>query len=122
NDDGLINALDRKRFNKSQYPEWTYGLNIGLQYGRFDLNMLWQGAAGANQYVRTESGLIGNFPLAYVENRWTEENIDTDVARVFDNREYWITQRNSYWLYNTDYIRLKTLQLSYSLPPALLDR
>ncbi len=122
NDDGLINALDRTRVNKSEYPAWTYGLNVGLQYGAFDLMMLWQGAAGANQYVRTESGLIGNFPKAYVENRWTEENTDTDVARVFDNREYWITQRNTYWLYNTDYLRLKTLQLSYSLPAALIER
>lgn len=122
NEDGKIDALDRTRFNKSQYPEWTYGVNFGFQYGQFDLTMLWQGAAGANQYVRTESGLIGNFPVAYVENRWTEENPNTDVARVFDNREYWITQQNSYWLYNTDYLRLKTLQIGYNLPLELVQK
>lgn len=122
NADGKINAQDRTRFNKSQYPEWTYGLNMNFQYGRFDLSMLWQGAAGAQQYVRTESGLIGNFPVAYVENRWTPENTNTDVARVFDNREYWITQQNSYWLYNTNYLRLKTLQFGYSLPTAVTEK
>ncbi|WP_170252544.1 TonB-dependent receptor [Adhaeribacter aerolatus] len=122
NEDGKINALDRTRFNKSQFPEWTYGLNMNFVFGDLDLSMLWQGAAGANQYVRTESGLIGNFPLAYVENRWTPENTDTDVARVFDNREYWITQQNSYWLYNTNYLRLKTLQLGYNIPETLVQK
>ncbi|GAB3262896.1 TonB-dependent receptor [Larkinella harenae] len=122
NNDGKIDALDQIRINKSEFPNLTYGLNIGLQYAGFDLTMLWQGAGDANQYVRTESGLIGNFPRAYVENRWTKDNPNATVPRVFDNREYWITQTNTHWLYDTDYLRLKTLQIGYNIPAGLTQK
>ncbi|MGM9507255.1 SusC/RagA family TonB-linked outer membrane protein [Larkinella sp. GY13] len=122
NSDGKIDALDQIRVNQSEFPNLTYGLNLGVQYGGFDLNMLWQGAGDANQYVRTESGLIGNFPREYVENRWTKENPSATVPRVFDNREYWITQQNTYWLYNTNYLRLKTLQIGYTIPATFTQK
>src|SRR5690606_8953853 len=121
NNDGQINALDRVR-HEPDIPELNFGLNMNVNYRNFNFTMLWQGAAGASQYVRTESGLIGNFPLAFVENRWTENNRNTDVPRVFDSREYWVTQRNSHWLWDTDYLRLKTVQLGYSFNRSLLER
>ncbi|MGK9120892.1 SusC/RagA family TonB-linked outer membrane protein [Olivibacter jilunii] len=121
NRDGKIDALDRIRFEPS-FPEWNFGLNINLQYKNFDLSALFQGATGGSQYVRTESGLIGNFPLAFVENRWTPDNPNTNVPRVYDTREYWITQGNSHWLWDTDYVRLKTLQVGYSLPAHVIEK
>src|SRR5690606_7682109 len=50
-------------------------------------------------------------------NRWTPENPDVEHPRTFNgNEEYWMSQANTYFLRSTDYIRLKTAQLGYTLP------
>jgi len=84
---------------------------------------LMQGSAGARQYVRTESGLIGNFPVAFVEDRWTEDNIDASWPRTYDrNREYWVNRENTFWWWKTDFLRLKTIELGYTLPQDLTQK
>ena len=39
----------------------------------FDLMMLWQGATGAEVYIETWSGLVGNFLKSDYDKRWTPE-------------------------------------------------
>jgi TonB-linked SusC/RagA family outer membrane protein len=116
NEDGQINDLDRIRVNRSEYPTWNYGLTLGADYKGFDLTMLWQAATGSSQYIRTESGLIGNFPMKIAADRWTKENIDASMPRPYDrDREYWVSRQNTFWLWDTDYLRLKTIELGYSI-------
>ncbi len=120
NGDGIIDDLDRIRYDYTQFPRWIFGFNFAAQYKAFDITMLWQGAAGARQYVRTESGLIGNFPVAFVEDRWTENNTNAGWPRTYDrNREYWVNRDNTFWWWKTDYLRLKTIDIGYTLPAEL---
>ena len=116
NGDGEITPADRIRLDKTQNPEWTYGITMGFEYGNFDLSMLWQGAAGAIREFQPFFG-IGNNGLAYqAVNSWSPDNvnalwpapdqgIDTDFFR-FEN----------------DFIRLKTLQLGYQIPDAITEK
>ncbi len=123
NDDGVIDDLDRIRYDYTEFPRWTYGFTLQAEYKDFDLTMLWQGAAGARQYVRTESGLIGNFPLAFVEDRWTPDNTDATWPRTYDReREYWANRANTFWWWKTDYLRLKTIEVGYTLPQTLTKK
>jgi len=123
NGDNIIDDLDRIRFDYTEFPRWTYGLSLSAEYKDFDLTMLWQGAAGARQYVRTESGLIGNFPVAFVKDRWTPDNPDASWPRTYDReREYWVNRANTFWWWKTDYIRLKTIELGYTLPQQLTSK
>lgn len=123
NGDNKIDDLDRVRVNRSEYPIWNYGLTLGADYANFDLTMLWQGATGASQYIRTESGLIGNFPMKIAEDRWTTDNPDASMPRPYDrDKEYWVSRQNTFWLWNTNYLRLKTVELGYTLPEALQKR
>ncbi|NIG52353.1 TonB-dependent receptor [Chitinophaga sp. Cy-1792] len=123
NGDGVINDLDRVRVDRTQYPTMIFGLTLTAKYNNFDLTMLWQGATGASQYIRTESGLIGNFPEAIIKNRWTETNTNTNWPRAYDrDREYWVNNANTFWFWNTDYARLKTLDFGYSVPSKELKR
>ncbi|WP_343304902.1 TonB-dependent receptor [Chitinophaga niabensis] len=123
NNDGQINDLDRVRVNRSEYPVWNYGVTLAAEYRGFDVTMLWQAATGASQYIRTESGLIGNFPMKIVENRWTPENIDAAYPRPYDrDKEYWVSRQNTFWLWNTDYLRLKTMEIGYTLSETLQKR
>jgi TonB-linked SusC/RagA family outer membrane protein len=117
NEDGTIDANDRVRNDKSNTPTLTGGITAQLGYKGFDLSMLIQGAAGAVNYISTESGEIGNFLQSFHDNRWTEENPNASGPRVFNrSNEYWVGQRNTYWLRSTDYVRLKNIELGYSLP------
>lgn len=123
NGDGSIDAKDMVRSDRTDIPRWTGGLNFGLTYKGFDFTALFQGAAGAQVYIKPESGTIGNFLNTFYENRWTESNPSSTTPRTFDRGSpYWATQQNTYWLHNTDYVRLKNVELGYSLPAALLSR
>jgi hypothetical protein len=108
---------------KSDVPRFTGGLTFSGQYKGFDLSLLLQGAAGAVRYISTESGEIGNFLQSFAEDRWTAANLDSKGPRTFNRgNEYWVGNGNTYWLHKTDYLRLKNLELGYSLPSSLLRR
>jgi TonB-dependent starch-binding outer membrane protein SusC len=117
NGDKKIDANDRVRLEKSDIPTWTGGINLNLGYKGFDVTALVQGAAGAVRYNTTESGEIGNFLQSFYDNRWTPENPNASGPRTFNrSNEYWISQGNTYWLNKTDYVRLKNIELGYTLP------
>lgn len=123
NGDGVIDANDRVRNQFNNIPRFTGGLNLNMQYRGFDLAVLFQGAAGAVQYISTESGEIGNFLQSFAENRWTPENPDASGPRTFNRgNEYWMNNQNTHFLHRTDYLRLKNLQVGYNLPATLTER
>jgi TonB-linked SusC/RagA family outer membrane protein len=123
NDDGAIDANDMVRSNKTNIPRWTGGLHLGVKFKGFDFTALFQGAAGAQTYIQTESGTIGNFLKSFYDERWTESNPSSTTPRTFDRgAEYWASLANTYWLRDTDYLRLKNIELGYSLPGNLLSR
>ncbi len=123
NDDKVIDANDRVRNDKSRTPIFTGGLNFGMNYLGFDLSVLFQGAMGGVFYEGTESGDIGNFLNSFYEERWTPENPNSEHPRTFNRgNEYWVNQQSTYWLHKTDYVRLKNIELGYSLPGTLTQR
>lgn len=123
NDDGVIDGKDRIRVDKNVIPRFTGGLSINAGYKQFNLAILFQGATGAMQYVFTESGEIGNFLQDFAEKRWTPENPNAEHPRTYNRvDEYWVSQQNTYWLRNADYLRLKNIELGYNFPSGLNER
>jgi TonB-linked SusC/RagA family outer membrane protein len=120
NKDGVINSDDRVRINKNGDPTFTGGLTLDGQVKNFDLTVFLQGAAGAMQYLETESGDIGNFTQSFAENRWTPDNPDASGPRTYNRQdEYWVSNNNTYFYRSTDYLRLKTVELGYRVPNRL---
>jgi len=116
NGDDKIDGLDRVMNEKNNMPRFIGGFTIDLKYNGFDLAILLQAATGAQQWIFPESGEIGNYYKEFADNRWTPENIGSSYPRAFNRGdEYW-SGGNTYWLYNMDYVRLKNLELGYSLP------
>ena len=115
--DGKITPDDRVRRNKNTVPTFQGGLNLGFTYKNFDLSILLQGAMGAETRVGTdESGAIGNYLLDFYENRWSIENPSSEHPRITDRSDQYFSYNNTYWMRNTDYLRLKTLELGYNAP------
>jgi len=121
NDDQVIDGLDKIRINKSAVPTWTGGLNLSAEYKGFDLSVLFQGQAGAVRYVQQTGSLSNNknYLKSFYNNRWTENNTNANYPRTFNrNDEYWVNSdnQNTFWLHKTDFIRLKNIEIGYTLP------
>ena len=124
NNDGVIDANDQVRSDKSTVPTFTGGLNLNLSYKGFDLSILTQAATGAVNYIDvSSSGEIGNFLQSNADGRWTSGNTNNNKPRA-NNRgnEYWVGQANTYFLHKTDYIRLKNFQFGYTLPKRIIQK
>lgn len=123
NNDGVIDANDQVRSDKSNVPTFTAGVNIYMSYKGFDLSILTQGAAGAVNYINTESGEIGNFLQSFAEGRWTADHTNGNKPRTYNRgNEYWASNGNTYFLRKTNYIRLKNLQFGYTLPSRITEK
>lgn len=128
NGDGKITADDRELYKTSD-PKYTFGLNATVGYKNFDLTMVFTGAAGVGYAFTKEafgefSGSAGHPSTAWLDS-WTPENKNASMPRVAEAR-----QSNSeasvvlsdFWIINTSYVRMKTLQFGYNLPKSWLSK
>ncbi|HEY4787278.1 MAG TPA: SusC/RagA family TonB-linked outer membrane protein [Bacteroidales bacterium] len=123
NKDGKIDANDRVMYDKSRTPIFTGGVNLYAKYKGLDLSVLFQGAAGGVFYQDSESGDFANYLKDFYDHRWTEQNPSDKYPRTYNRtNEYWMNQANTYWLHKTDYIRLKNIELGYTLPSSITKR
>lgn len=124
NGDGKINALDEVRDNRSNIPTFTGGIGIDLKYKNLYLSIFVQGASGAMRYDSiTHSGAIGNFFEKDANGRWTADNPDASKPRTWNGSgSYWTQQPNTYWLQNTNYLRLKSIEIGYTFPKEINDK
>jgi TonB-linked SusC/RagA family outer membrane protein len=121
--DGKITPNDRVRRDMNNIPTFQGGINLGFNYKSFDLSILFQGAAGAEQRVGTdESGAIGNYLIDFYENRWTVDNPSSEYPRITDRSDQYFSNNNTYWLRSTDYIRLKNVELGYNFPTVWTEK
>jgi len=131
--DGKIDGYDQVRMDAGHTPTFQGGLNFGVQYKGFDLSVLLQGATGAKITLQTESGTIGNFLQWSYDHRWTVDNQSTKDPRTVDrNNQYFsggyydstgkLIGGNTYWLLNMNYIRLKNIELGYTIPPSITSK
>ncbi|MDX5477337.1 MAG: SusC/RagA family TonB-linked outer membrane protein, partial [Cyclobacteriaceae bacterium] len=121
--DGAITPLDRIRLDRNNIPRFQGGMNINASWKNFDLSVLFQGAAGAMALVSAgESGNIGNYLLDFYENRWTIDNPSSVHPRIANRSDQYFSSGNTYWYRSTDYIRLKNLEIGYTLPETITNR
>jgi TonB-linked SusC/RagA family outer membrane protein len=125
--DGKIDANDRVRNDKTNIPTITGGMGINMDYKGFDLSILLQSAIGAVNYGFTDSGSLGNYLQSYADGRWTQDNPSATKPRAYSTGDkYWnnpnVGLQTDYFLLKTDYLRLKNLQLGYTLPKMSLSK
>ncbi|HTI09286.1 MAG TPA: SusC/RagA family TonB-linked outer membrane protein [Puia sp.] len=126
NGDGKIDGNDQVRLNKTQDPTFTGGVNIRVGYKDLDLSILFQGATGGLLYIGTESGDIGNYLQYSYDHQWTIDHPSSTDPRLANRGNTYYTgggaRNNTYFLRNSDYLRLKNIELGYNLSPSLLKR
>lgn len=119
NEDGKIDWRDQDMIGKGTLPHTMLGLNFNLAYKGFDLSMLFQGAFGFYKKLLFSGG--DNYYSFVYDERWTEKNNNPNalVPRLSGAAtNSYITQNN---FVKSDYMRLKTLTLGYTVPHKLLS-
>lgn len=132
NGDGKITwDQDMVPIGRSSVPEMMYGLNIDAEWNGFDFNMLWQGAALFDVNlcgIYADSGIRdntfytrpfyadGNTPYYLVEGAWRPDNPNAKYPRLSTENRSNGGPSSSWWVINGTYVRLKSLQLGYTLP------
>jgi TonB-linked SusC/RagA family outer membrane protein len=117
NGNGTIDSGD-KQFLGSSIPKYTFGLTLNLDYKNFDFMIFTQGAAGNKifQGLRNLDAKDANYQTSVLD-RWTGEGTSNDYARLAyndDNGNF--TKMSNFFLEDGDYLRLKLIQIGYSLP------
>ena len=115
NKDGKIDGSDRA-ISGNGIPKYVFGLNNTFGYENFELNVFFQGIAGVDvlnltRYSLEQSSGSSN-TTAEMANRWTGPNTSNTIPRVSPTN-FLLTDR---FVEKGDYIRLRTVTLSYKLP------
>ena len=121
NGDKVFNEEDRVVKNYSALPKVTYGVNVNVGYKGFDLNVVAHGVGGVRQYWGNDGFNTFNINEGFLQskeilNRWTPENNSTEYPRLRTSGSALNTMYSDYWLHNTSFLRIKSMQLGYALP------
>ncbi|MFB2118289.1 SusC/RagA family TonB-linked outer membrane protein [Parapedobacter sp. 2B3] len=122
---GEITADDMVRTDLGNIPQLTFGLTLNASYRNFDISAVLSGQGKSRQYILSEAGTIGNYFNTWAENRWSPNNPDGSYPKVNERASSAISgglYRNDFWLFNTAFVRLKNIELGYTLPESLVQR
>jgi TonB-linked SusC/RagA family outer membrane protein len=127
NGDGVINQFDQAPIG-AQKPFIRYGVNLGVSYKGFDLSALLQGVKNRDIYLGSffywefQNGGLGQAYEHHLD-RWTPGNAaNASYPRLSLGYNPHNQATSSYWMRSGDYLRLKNLELGYTLPASWTQR
>ena len=123
---GIINDKDREYIG-SPHPDFTYGINLRLEYKKFDISTFISGSKGNDIYNYEK--IFTDFPTFVDGNRsfrvldsWTPANTNATLPALSNSITNSETQPNSYFVEDGSYLRMKNLQLGYSFDKKLTEK
>lgn len=126
NGDGFINELDRVHVG-SAIPKFTTGVNMSASYRNFDMALFWHGAFGHKIYYQVATDIEGfyrpfNLTMRYYNEHWTGEGTSNTQPRASWSGKANNTRPSTRFLEDGSFLRLKNLQVGYTLPSELSQR
>jgi len=125
NSDGVINDLDRVRTDFNFVPKAYFGFGASVGLKNFDMNFLFQGTSGRSIYIQqlvnagtTNNGYLNQFSV----DRWMPDNPNAPFPRLLLSDRGNNTANSDFWIRSGDYIRLKNIEIGYSLPGSFVKR
>ena len=129
NEDGLINNYDRTWIGYGDVPSMVYGFGFNLGYKNFNMGLLFTGQRGGDILLQGEgimpfgngAGLTNVY--SNIEDRWQEgkDNGNVFYPRLANGEAANLNNKHTstFWLRDSDFMRLKTFELSYNIPKAV---
>lgn len=127
NGDGTVNANDRTYLGEGNVPNIIYGISGGLDYKGFDFSFMFQGAADVQYQLQGQivwpffNG--GSVPKFWAEDHWTASNTSATYSNMnINENNFPQSAPSSLYIYDASYIRLKNIEIGYSLPESVLSK
>ena len=127
NNDGIINDDDRTKLG-SPHPDLIFGLNFNFEYKNWDMSMFVNGTLGNEVFDNT--ALFYETPTFFNSNRstrvldsWSPSNPDASfpaLSETVQNNEFSVS--NSFFVRDGSYLRLRSLQVGYTLPSNIASK
>ncbi len=118
--DGKITNLDRQRIPLTVVPQIVFGLNFEARWKGLDFSFLLQGQGLARYYYSPLMDPVsGNLEREAAEKAWTLENTTSDYPRIGSTVSNGGVNRSDFYSRNASFIRLKNVELGYTLPQKL---
>lgn len=132
NGDGIIDNNDIVPIGATRYPNLTYGFGLSANWKSFDASVLFQGAGKSSFFIEGytvypfRDGDWGNILTDVVESsRWIlgeNEDVNAVYPRLSYNGSANNYRASSYWLRESSYLRLKTIDAGYTFPKVFTNR
>ena len=129
NNDGVISEADQD-WIYSPVPDFTWGLNVYLEYKNWDFTMFWQGAQGVDVIsdLKRETDLWSGLNISNLNkghrmlDAWSPLNPDSNIPAVstMDNNNE--KRVSTYFVENGSYGKLRTIQLGYNFGPKVCEK
>ena len=123
NGDGEVTAVDETAIGGTRIPEVVYGFGATVRYKAVDFGIFFQGTGKTYQLLGGETWLPGSSLgagniFSNIDDRWTPENPRQDVfwPRMGDKAVANNSRASTWWLRDMSFLRLKNLELGYTLP------
>ena len=127
NGDGVINDNDRTKIG-DPHPDLLFGMNLNMAYKNWDMSMFWNGSMGNDIFDYT--ALYYETPYFFnggrstrVLDSWSPTNTGAALPALSEtilNNEF--TSANSFFVRDGSYLRLRTLQIGYTLPDTIASK
>ena len=127
NGDGVINDNDRTKIG-DPHPDLIFGINLNMGYKNWDMSMFWNGSMGNDIFDYT--ALYYETPYFFnggrstrVLDSWSPTNTGAALPALSEtilNNEF--TSANSFFVRDGSYLRLRTLQIGYTLPDTIASK
>lgn len=129
NNDGVVDMQDRIPFGNGEAPRFYYGSTITAGYKNIDFQVALQGIGDVKTFIRdnfyTVKVWTGNNLNKYIADRaWTPERAvtgDFSFPRLLTQNDKNI-QPSAFWLQNRSYLKIRNIQLGYTLPKRLTNK
>ena len=130
NGDGVVDSYDVKPIGYTSIPEIVYGFGFSLQWKAFDFSAFFQGVGHVSFSTLTDQTLGFNarnsreanlFSDVY-DNYWTPERLDAKYPRLYIGTNNNNNQTSTFWMANGRYMRLKNLEIGYTLPKRISQK
>lgn len=125
NGDGRVDAGDRTKIGSS-IPKFFYGVNLTAGWKTFDLSVFLQGVGGNEIFNAAGTALKGmsggNNQLKSVLGRWQGEGTSNSIPRASVDDPNGNNRYSDRWIEKGDFLRIKNVQLGYTLPSTGLSR
>ncbi|MEQ8474491.1 MAG: TonB-dependent receptor [Marinoscillum sp.] len=124
--DGEITANDQVRSDYTNVPQLVYGVTTGAEWKGFDFTVLIQGQGRSEQYFLPEAGTIGNLTKTWADNRYSPTNLTGSYPRAVSRTSSSLNggneTRTDFWVVNTSFLRIRNVELGYSIPQNVLEK